>query len=284
MTRVNQTLPELPGVRHEHVDAGGLRTHVALAGPADGPPVLLVHGWPQHWWVWRDVIGALAAAGRRVVCPDLRGHGWSDAPADGYEKEQLADDLLALLDALGIDRATWVGHDWGGFVSMLAALRAPERADRLLLLGIPHLWGPRDPRALLLLGYQGPIATPGLGPFAIRHGMVPRILRRARVAGTYTAAEIDAYDAVVRARPWVTVAMYRTFLTREALPIVRGRYARQTLQVPSTLIVGGRDLVTATMRPGRVAGQPNLTVERLDGVGHFLPEEAPALVARRALG
>lgn len=87
--------------------------HVALAGPDDGPPLLLVHGWPQHWWEWRHVIPALAER-FRVIAPDLRGFGWSEVPAGGYEKEQLASDMLALLDTLGIERVSWIGHDWGG--------------------------------------------------------------------------------------------------------------------------------------------------------------------------
>ena len=146
--------PSLPGVTHEWVDAGGLRTHVALAGPQDATPLLLVHGWPQHWWAWRFVIEELAAE-YRIIAPDLRGHGWTDAPRDGYEKEQLASDLLALLDVMGIDRVTWAGHDWGAWTGMLAALRAPERFERLLPLCVPPPFSTsRDPRTLaLVLGY-----------------------------------------------------------------------------------------------------------------------------------
>ncbi len=157
-------LPELPGVRHDYVDAGGLRTHVALAGPADAPPVLLVHGWPQNWWTWRHVIPTLAER-FRVIAPDLRGHGWSETPATGYEKEQIASDMLALLDALAIERATWIGHDWGGWTGFLAALRAPERIERMLALCIPHPWMKIDLRGLaVLLSYQGPISLPVVGP------------------------------------------------------------------------------------------------------------------------
>ncbi len=70
--------PELTGVRHTFLDVGGLRTHVALAGPEDAPPILLVHGWPQNWWTWRKVIPALTER-FRVIAPDLRGHGWTEA-------------------------------------------------------------------------------------------------------------------------------------------------------------------------------------------------------------
>src|SRR5262245_54016411 len=90
--------PPLAGVEHRFVAIEpGLRLHVAEAGA--GEPLLLVHGWPQHWWAWRKIIPRLAAH-HRLICPDLRGFGWSDAPPTGYAKEQLADDLINLLDAL----------------------------------------------------------------------------------------------------------------------------------------------------------------------------------------
>ena len=93
-------LPALAGVTHRTVDVDGLAVHVAEAG--DGPPLVLLHGWPQHWWCWRHVVPLLAPS-YRLVMPDLRGHGWTAAPAGGYDKEQLATDLLALLDQLGIE-------------------------------------------------------------------------------------------------------------------------------------------------------------------------------------
>src|SRR3712207_37814 len=96
-------LPELAGVRHRDVEVASVRLHVAEAGPAGAPALLLVHGWPQHWWCWRDVAGHLQDR-FRCVMPDLRGHGWSQAPAGGYEKEQLASDLLGLLDELDLER------------------------------------------------------------------------------------------------------------------------------------------------------------------------------------
>ncbi len=155
-------LPELPGVAHRFVTVGGVRLHVAEAG--SGPPILLQHGWPQNWWEWRRLIGPLAAD-HRVICPDLRGLGWSDAPRGRYDKETLAGDLLGVLDALELalpgsgERVRLVGHDWGGFVGFLACLRAPERFESFLALSITHPWfgvgsGVPDPRALLRLWYQ----------------------------------------------------------------------------------------------------------------------------------
>ena len=94
-------LPQLDGVTHRTVPARGLRFHVAEAGAGD--PIVLVHGWPQHWWMWRHVVPLLAPHARLVMI-DLRGFGWSDAPPGAYDKQTLADDLLAVLDALGLER------------------------------------------------------------------------------------------------------------------------------------------------------------------------------------
>src|SRR3954451_538232 len=121
-------MPELPGARHSWVDAGGVRLHVAELGDADAPPLLLVHGWPQHWWCWNKVAPSLAKRWR-ILMPDLRGHGWSEAPRSGYEKPQLAKDLVALLDALGLERVDYAGHDWGAYVGFLLALDHADRVD-----------------------------------------------------------------------------------------------------------------------------------------------------------
>jgi pimeloyl-ACP methyl ester carboxylesterase len=261
--------PDLKGVRHEYVVAGELRTHVALAGPADAPPIVLVHGWPQNWWAWRHVIPSLSAR-FRVVAPDLRGHGWTDAPAGRYDKEQLASDLLALLDALEIPRATWVGHDWGAWAGFLAALREDERIERMLALCIPHLWISPHPRQLALLGYQGPISLPFIGA-RLSGPMARSILQAGRGGERLSPGDVALFADHIPAS--VTVAMYRTFLTREAIPIARGRYADTPLNVPTTLLVGERDLVTSGIPAGPVPGQPKLHVEVLEGVAHWLPEQ-----------
>jgi len=264
--------PELTGVGHEYVNAGGLRTHVALAGAEDAPPIMLVHGWPQNWWTWRHVIPVLAES-FRVIAPDLRGHGWTQAPPAGYEKEQLASDLLAVLDALGIERATWVGHDWGGYAGFLAALRAPERLDRMLTLCIPHPWTPPQLRRLaLMLSYQGPISLPLIGPLVAAR-MARSLLQVGRGGERLDLGDVDLFAEHIPAA--VSVAMYRTFLTRELAPVARGRYARAVLEVPTTLMLGKRDAVTRGTPAGPVGGQPKLHVETLDGVAHWVPEQRP---------
>jgi pimeloyl-ACP methyl ester carboxylesterase len=216
-----------------------------------------------------------------VVAVDLRGHGWTEAPPDGYAKEQLATDVLAALDALGIDRVTWVGHDWGGWVGLLATLRAPERVDRLLTLAIPHMWVPRHPRQLSLLGYQGPISLPLVGP-SVAAWMVPRILQAGRGPDRLSEAEVAQFAEHIPRR--VSTAMYRTFLTREMPPMARGLYARERVQRPTSVVVGERDLVTRGLHPGSVDGQPNLEVQIVPKVAHWIPEQRPDVVADWVLG
>src|SRR4051794_41977890 len=118
-------LPAVPGVRPRDVAAGGVRLHVAEAG--DGPPLLLLHGWPQHWWCWRHLIPALAAD-HRVLAPDLRGWGWSDAPPGHYAKATFAADIVAPLGAEGLHRGSGVGPGWGGPAAVLLPREPPPRA------------------------------------------------------------------------------------------------------------------------------------------------------------
>ena len=119
-----------------HAD-GPLDVHLYEAG--DGPPVLMLHGWPQHAWSWRHVIPKLADD-YRLICPDLRGFGWTDAPGRGYDGETFGADAIALLDALEIERAHLIGHDWGGFAVFAAALAAPQRVDRMVVLNTVPPW------------------------------------------------------------------------------------------------------------------------------------------------
>jgi pimeloyl-ACP methyl ester carboxylesterase len=283
-------LPGLNGARHRRVDAGGVRMHVAELGPTDASPMLLVHGWPQHWWCWRRVAPILARE-HRVLMPDLRGHGWSESPADGYGKEQLADDLLLLLDALGIEAVDYVGHDWGGYIGFILGIREPGRISTLLALSTPHPWPSlRDrlnPLRLLAVGaYQVPLSTPLLGRALMRAGLTKRLLRHGATAGAFSDFDLDVFDARMGSGEGarVTTALYRTFLLRELPGLAAGRFRNARLDVPTWLMVGERDLIAlgADLK-GFEGHAPRMSLERVPGAGHFLVDERPDLVAGRAL-
>jgi len=124
----------------EFVDVNGVRLHVVRAGPADGPVVLFLHGFPEFWYGWRNQIGPFVEAGYRVVVPDQRGYNLSDKPrrVSAYGLDKLALDAVSLLDWAGSERAFVVGHDWGAAVAWWVALRFPERVRKLGIINLPH--------------------------------------------------------------------------------------------------------------------------------------------------
>ncbi len=129
-------------IRHRHVETNGIRMHVAESGPDDGPAVVLCHGFPECWYSWRHQLHALGEAGFHVLAPDQRGYGTTDMPAeiDQYTQLHLVGDIVGLLDAVGIERAAVVGHDWGGPVAWHCALLRPDRFHAVAGLSI-HFGG-----------------------------------------------------------------------------------------------------------------------------------------------
>ena len=145
------------------------RMNVALAGPEDAPPVILLHGFPESHRTWREVAPLLGDR-FRLIMPDLRGFGDSDRPQDvaDYATDTLVADIFALADALGIDRFALVGHDWGGAIAWAAALRGDPRIERLAIVNSPHplifqksLIEDAGPARRLAI-YHAPSAIPGM--------------------------------------------------------------------------------------------------------------------------
>jgi pimeloyl-ACP methyl ester carboxylesterase len=125
-------------IGHRVVEAGGIRMHIAEAG--SGPPVLLLHGFPEFWYSWRHQLPALAEAGFHAVAPDQRGYGRTDRPdeVERYTMLHLVGDVVGLMDALGEERAVVTGHDWGAPVAWNAALMRPDRIRGVIALSIPY--------------------------------------------------------------------------------------------------------------------------------------------------
>jgi epoxide hydrolase 4 len=119
---------------------GPVELHAAAAGPADGPVVLLLHGFPEFWHGWRKQIEPLAAAGFRVIVPDQRGYNKSSKPRGvaAYALPELVSDVIAIADQLGQQRIFLAGHDWGAAVAWGVALLHPERIAKLAILNVPH--------------------------------------------------------------------------------------------------------------------------------------------------
>ena len=269
--------PTVEGVEHRFVEARGLRMHVAEAGA--GEPLLLVHGWPQHWYQWRGVMQRLAGE-RRLIVPDLRGFGWTDAPPGPIEPDVFVGDLIALLDALGIERTDLAGHDWGGFTSLLLAARHPERFRKVVALSTPHPWIEITPRlaletwrawyAVLLLA-GGLTERSKLAAWFIRREGVPRRTSRS----TSSACAIRA-----SARPHAAVPL----LPADAHPTRCGAPRRSPPDATALmlLMIGENDMaVTPRLAEGLDRGGDDLRFELIPRAGHFVCDTHAHVVAER---
>ena len=284
-------VPSVDGVEHRVVELpGGLRMHVAEAGHGD--PVLLLHGFPQHWAEWRGVIPALAE-NHLVIAPDLRGTGWTDAPKTGYDRRQLVADIVALLDAMEVDRVHLVAHDWGALIGYLLCFERPERVRSFLCVAIPHPYIRFDIRALPAfrhLWFQYVVATPGLGPGLLRSGR-QRLLRRiirgfSSTRTTWTEDALDVYAARMRepARARAAASLYRGLILPELVRIARGGYRDQRLTTPTVILCGGDDpVMRVELLGGYEDHADDLTIEVVPDASHFIPDEQPDAVATHAL-
>jgi pimeloyl-ACP methyl ester carboxylesterase len=281
--------PALAGVEHRYVELPEFRMHVAEAG--EGDPVLLLHGFPQNWWEWRSLIPLLSER-RRVICPDLRGAGWSGVPAGGYDKETMADDVLRMLDSLGVERVGLIGHDVGGFVAFLVCLWAPERVTRFVSLNTGHPYVRPTPSALGTLWrfwYWPLLGAPLLGPWLLRHRVFERFLMGwfgADRAG-WTAEDAALFGGLWagRTRSVAGSKWYRSYLATDSPRVLFGRYRRSSRLTVPTLMLHGLDdrILREPFLRGFEPYADEMSLELVPGAGHFVAEERAQFVAERAL-
>jgi epoxide hydrolase 4 len=270
-------------------------------GPANGPLVLLLHGFPQLALAWDRQLEALGAAGFRAVAPDLRGYGGSTRSGP-YDLGTVVGDLESWVNALGASRAILVGHDWGGVLAWTAASLLPARTERLIVLNAPHPGAMLDaltgnPGQWLRSAYALFFQLPGLPEWLIaRHHArgVARMLRGgSAVKDVWTADALEPYRAAFSTPGAVAAPLgyYRSFL-RTGWAIRRATRANP-IQTPIDILWGereralGLDLISEhRLRPYLASGEGAVVrprVHLLEGVGHFLMEEAPVRINRLLL-
>lgn len=272
---MTQSLPHAT-YRHAVATVGGIRVHYVIGGA--GPPVVLLHGFPQTWYAWRKVMPGLAA-GRTVLAIDLRGAGLSGKPHGGYDKATMAEDVRGLLAQLGLGPAAIVGHDIGGMVAYACAAMFPDACSSLALLDVPvpgtREWDEvaRDPRAWHV-AFHMQRDTPEM---LLRDRELPYIsafiLDRAADPGAFSGEDLKVYaDAL--ALPGNTRGAMEWY---RALPqdAERNRALMQRKLALPTLALGGDGrwgaLMPVMMRSlaDHVAGGP------VRACGHWIAEEQP---------
>jgi pimeloyl-ACP methyl ester carboxylesterase len=270
---------------HRYADLGGLRLHYVEAGR--GPLIVLLHGFPEFWYSWRHQIPALAAAGFRVLAPDLRGYNESDKPPGiaPYRVDRVAGDVAALVRHAGEDRAAVAGHDWGGGIAWWLAIHRPETIRRLVIVNAPHPAAfareLRTPAQLLRSWYMFAFQLPGLPEWVFRAGnfaLLERALHSEPLRpGAFTAEDIREYKKAL-ARPGALTAAINYY--RAAF--LAGRRLRRDVRptdVPTLLIWGERDrYLGIRLTEGLEPWVPHLRVERLPEASHWVQHDAPERV------
>jgi pimeloyl-ACP methyl ester carboxylesterase len=273
---------------HRSVTANNTRFHVAESG--DGPLVLLLHGFPEFWWTWRQQLESLSQAGFRAVAVDLRGYGGSDKPPRGYDLITAASDAAGLVRALGEANAVVVGHDWGGLIAWTMAVYQPKVVRRLAIVSMPHplrlrtavLYDPlgQARRSGYAVGFQLPL-LPERQLVARRAQRVGQMLSDWSGPGWPDQSTERAYRAAM-CLPSVAHSSleYHRWLIRSRFRPDGWRYSRSMrfpIQAPTLHLHGALDtcmLPSAARGSGRYVEAP-YRWRLIDGAGHFPHEEVP---------
>ncbi|HJS95784.1 MAG TPA: alpha/beta fold hydrolase [Solirubrobacteraceae bacterium] len=282
-------------LREGYAELSEARLHYMEAGPDSGPGVVLLHGFPDFWYSWRHQIPALAAAGFRVIAPDMRGYNLSSKPAEvsAYEPRRVAGDIRELIAERGFERACLAGHDWGAAIAWVVAMAHPEVVERLAILNVPHprrmLEGLRRPGTQIAKSwYMFFFQLPWLPERAVRaddwrafrygfeHDARP---------GAFTPEDIERYREAW-SQPGAATATINYYRASMRRPPAARRGALRPVTAPTLVIWGEHDryLSSSLAEPGR-EDVPGLTgVVRLPEASHWVQHDEPDRVSELLIG
>jgi pimeloyl-ACP methyl ester carboxylesterase len=276
--------------RQVRIQGDGVTLHATTAG--SGPPVVLLHGFPENARSWSRQFAPLVRAGYAVWAPDLRGYRLSDRPRnrDSYHLRHLVADVAAIVRATGHPRAHVGGHDWGGLVAWTFAGYHPDLLDKLVIFNAPHfdiylkqVWRSTQMfRSWYVLFFRLPF-LPERALSANRFAVVRDMFRRMPVRpGTFSEDDIEQYIQALSVPGALTAALnyYRANAAPDALKLARrSRVAAETL-----VVWGERDRALGTsLLDGLETVAPRVRIERIADAGHWVQNEAPELVNRLLL-
>ncbi|MFN3980720.1 MAG: alpha/beta fold hydrolase [Caldilinea sp.] len=269
----------------------GVNLHVVMAGPQDGPLVILLHGFPEFWYGWRRQMPALAAAGYHVWAPDQRGYNRSDKPAgvDAYRIDTLARDIVGLIEASGREQVYLVGHDWGAAVAWWVAGNYPQRIKKLAILNVPHPAVMRRTvlendeqrkKSWYIFFFQLPW-LPERSLSADDYTNLVRALKGSSRRGTFSAEEIAAYKQAW-SQPGAVTSMlnwYRAAVRYQGKAQELGR-----IRPPTLMIWGANDIaLSRTMAQPSIDLCDNGRLVFLEEASHWVQHEEPETVNRLLL-
>jgi epoxide hydrolase 4 len=271
---------------HREAVVNGVRLHYVEAGA--GPLVVLLHGFPEFWYSWRQQIGPLVAAGFHVLAPDLRGYNLSDKPpgVHAYRVESLTADVAGLIRHVGESSAAVIGHDWGGVLAWLLPLHHPEIVQKRIILNAPHPAALRRElhrgigqlaRSWYIFFFQLPLLPEALmraGDFALLRRMLTRQPIR---PGAFTTDDVARYRQALAQPGALTAAInwYRAAFRCPPQPEVDD----VPCAVPTLLIWGQRDAYLGSrLTEGLEQWAPNLRMERIPNASHWVQNDAPERV------
>ncbi len=265
-------------ISYRFINANDLSLHVAEAGPRDGSPVILLHGFPDASFGWEKQMKALAEAGFYVIAPDQRGYNLSDKPngLENYRVGLLVADVLALADVLGLTQFNLAGHDWGALVSWNLVENHPERLKRLAILNVPH---PRIMNKFLKENYRQRLKSwyafffqlpivPEIVLGAFNWGLLARQMRR-----SFSEAELNRYRAAW-SQPGAMTAMLNWY--RCLFRLSPQAIGKKKIQLPTLMIWGKLDPhLMWQMAPGSIDLCENGRLEYLEDATHWVQQDKP---------
>ncbi len=269
------------------IDVGDVTLHVVFAGPEDGKPVILMHGFPEFWFAWRHQIKPLAEAGYRVAVPDLRGYNRSDKPAgaDNYTQRKYAGDIIGLMDSQGWDRANIVAHDIGAGVAWRMIFENADRVANAVIFSVSH------PLAFASVGndsdiswYRSFLKMPILPELLMRTAgpsMITRNLRETSRPGTFSEEDLSVYQ-LAWDREHAMDTMINAYRA-ENLPIA-GLPEDGKVTMPVKLIFGAKDAFISRASAEKSVdflGSENVVI--YEGLSHWLLAEEPEAMTQEII-
>ena len=239
----------------QYIETNGVLLHTVFAGPADGEPVILLHGFPEFWYGWRHQMEFLAEKGYRVIVPDQRGYNMSDKPkgVSEYRISTLARDIVGLADELGYDTFYLVGHDWGAAVSWWVATMFPERLKKLVILNVPYPtimlkeFRKLNLNQLLKSWYMFFFQIPGLPEFSLKmndfRGFA-KIIQDDANPGSFTDKDLEQYREAW-GRPGAITAMlnwYRAMVRGGSSGSSGSSGGNTIIKTPTLMLWGEQDI------------------------------------------